>query len=123
MLGMRFSKLTKKSELVKALGAGLNPNSNSYCSKSLKYGTVYNYLICIRVAYLTEVLSVRVRKSLKLAAEKLGVDLRLAVEKTLEELVAEKKKNAQRVARELRDLMDVKPEEWVEDVRTTRQEM
>ncbi len=72
---------------------------------------------------LTEVLSVRVKKSLKLEAEKLGVDLRLAVEKTLEEIVAEKKKNAQRVARELRDLMDVKPEEWVEDVRATRQEM
>ena len=73
--------------------------------------------------YLTEVLSVRVKKSLKLEAEKLGVDLRIAVEKTLEEMVAEKKKNAQRVARELRDLMDVKPEEWVEDVRATRQEM
>jgi hypothetical protein len=29
---------------------------------------------------------------LKLEAEKLGVDLKLAVEKTLEELVAEKKK-------------------------------
>ncbi len=75
------------------------------------------------MTHLTEVLSVRVKKSLKLEAEKLGVDLRLAVEKTLEEIVAEKKKNAQRVARELRDLMDVKPEEWVEDVRAARQEM
>ncbi len=72
---------------------------------------------------LTEVLSVRVKKSLKLEAEKLGVDLKLAVEKTLEELVAEKKTNAQRIAKELRDLMDVKPEEWVDDVRATRQEM
>jgi plasmid maintenance system antidote protein VapI len=71
----------------------------------------------------TEVLSVRVKKSLKLEAEKLGVDLKLAVEKTLEELVAEKKTNAQRVAKELRNLMDVKPEEWVDDVRATRQEM
>jgi plasmid maintenance system antidote protein VapI len=71
----------------------------------------------------TEVLSVRVKKSLKLQAEKLGIDLRLAVEKTLEELVAEKKKNAQRIANELKDLMDVKPEEWIDDVRTTRQEM
>lgn len=72
---------------------------------------------------MTEVLSVRVKKSLKLEAEKLGVDLKLAVEKTLEELVAEKKTNAQRIAKELRDLMDVKPEEWVDDVRATRQEM
>ncbi|HTY75738.1 MAG TPA: DUF4145 domain-containing protein [Candidatus Nanoarchaeia archaeon] len=72
---------------------------------------------------MTAVLSVRVKKSLKLEAEKLGVDLRLAVEKTLEEIVAEKRKNAQRVAKELRDLMDVRPEEWVEDVRANRQEM
>ena len=71
---------------------------------------------------LTEVLSVRVKKSLKLQAEKLGIDLRLAVEKTLEELVAEKKKNAQKIAEELKDLMDVKPEEWIDDVRATGQE-
>jgi plasmid maintenance system antidote protein VapI len=71
----------------------------------------------------TEVLSVRVKKSLKHQAEKLGIDLKLAVEKTLEELVAEKEKNAQRIAKELKDLMDVKPEEWINDVRTTRQEM
>jgi hypothetical protein len=71
----------------------------------------------------TEVLSVRVKKSLKLQAEKLGIDLKLAIEKTLEELVAEKKKKAERIAKELKDLMDVKPEEWIDDVRTTRQEM
>jgi plasmid maintenance system antidote protein VapI len=71
----------------------------------------------------TEVLSVRVKKSLKDEAEKLGVDLKVAVEELLEELVAEKKKRAQKVAKELRDLMDVKPEEWVNDVRTTRHEM
>jgi hypothetical protein len=71
----------------------------------------------------TEVLSVRVKKSLKLEAEKLGVDLKLAVEKTLEELVAEKKTNARLVAKELRNLMNVKPEDWVEDVRATRQEL
>jgi hypothetical protein len=71
---------------------------------------------------MTEVLSVRVKKSLKLEAEKLGVDLKVAVEGLLEELVAEKKANAQRVAKELRNLMDVKPEEWVSDVRATRNE-
>lgn len=71
----------------------------------------------------TEVLSVRVKKGLKDEAEKLGVDLKVAVEQLLEELVAEKKKKAQSVAKELCDLMDVKPEEWVDDVRATRQEM
>jgi antitoxin component of RelBE/YafQ-DinJ toxin-antitoxin module len=71
----------------------------------------------------TEVLSVRVKKSLKDEAEKLGVDLKMAVEQLLEELVAEKKAKAQQTAKELRDLMDVKPEDWVNDVRATRQEM
>ena len=71
----------------------------------------------------TEVLSVRVKKSLKLEAEKLGVDLRVAVEGLLEELVAEKKAQAQKRADELRALMDVKPEEWVNDVKATRHEM
>lgn len=81
------------------------------------------YLMCIRGGAMTEVLSVRVKKSLKHEAEKLGVDLKVAVEELLEELVAEKKANAQKIAKELRDLMDVKPEEWVNDVRATRHEM
>ena len=71
----------------------------------------------------TEVLSVRVKKSLKDEAEKLGVDLKMAVEHLLEDLVAEKKAKAQQTAKELRDLMDVKPEEWINDVRATRHEM
>jgi plasmid maintenance system antidote protein VapI len=72
---------------------------------------------------LSEVLSVRVKKSLKREAEKLGVDLRVAVETTLEELVAGKKAAAQARAKELKDLMDVKAEEWADDVRATRREM
>lgn len=71
----------------------------------------------------TEVLSVRVKKSLKDEAEKLGVDLKDAVEQLLEELVADKKRKAQTVAKELSSLMDVKEEEWVNDVKTIRQEM
>jgi plasmid maintenance system antidote protein VapI len=71
----------------------------------------------------TEVLSVRVRKSLKSEAEKLGIDLKMAVEQLLEEIVAEKKQKAQKVAQELSSLMDVKPEEWVNDVKETRDEM
>lgn len=71
----------------------------------------------------TEVLSVRVKKNLKDEAEKLGIDLKKAVEERLEELVAEKKTKAQQVAKQLSCLMDVTPEEWVNDVRATRQEM
>jgi plasmid maintenance system antidote protein VapI len=80
------------------------------------------YIIAL-VYTVTEVLSVRVRKSLKDEAEKLGVDLKVAVEQLLEDLVAEKKAKAQKVAKELGSLMDVNPEEWVNDVRATRQEM
>ena len=71
----------------------------------------------------TEVLSVRVKKNLKDEAEKLGVDLRVAIEQLLEELVSEKKAKAQNVAKELSSLMDVKAEEWVNDVKATRHEM
>jgi len=72
---------------------------------------------------LTEVVSVRVKKELKLEAEKLGVDLKVAVESLIEELVAEKRRNAERIAKELGSLMKVKPEEWVSDVKATRKEM
>ena len=72
---------------------------------------------------MTEVLSVRVKKNLKDEAEKLGVDLRVAVEQLLEDLVSEKKAKAQNVAKELSSLMDVKAEEWVNDVKATRHEM
>ena len=72
---------------------------------------------------MTEVLSVRVKKSLKQEAEKLGVDLRVVVEASLEEIVAEKKVEAQKRANELRGLMNVNPEEWVADVKATRREM
>ena len=71
----------------------------------------------------TEVLSIRVKKSLKDEAEKLGVDLKAAVEDLLEELVAEKKTKAQKRAKELRDLMNVNPQEWINDVKATRHEM
>jgi antitoxin component of RelBE/YafQ-DinJ toxin-antitoxin module len=72
----------------------------------------------------TEVLSVRVKKSLKDEAEKMGIDLKAAVEGLLEELVAEKKAKAQKRAEELRRLMrGVTVEEWVKDVKETRREM
>ena len=71
----------------------------------------------------TEVLSVRVKKNLKNEAEKMGIDLKAAVEGLLEELVAEKKAKAQKRAEELRKLMHVTEEEWIQDVKATRQEM
>jgi len=71
----------------------------------------------------TEVLSVRVKKSLKDEAEKLGIDVKGAVETLLEDLVADKKAKAQQRAKELRSLMHVTPEEWAADVRATRDEM
>ena len=72
----------------------------------------------------TEVLSVRVKKSLKNEAEKMGIDLKVAVEGLLEELVAEKKAKAQKRAEELRRAMgSVTVEEWVRDVKETRREM
>jgi len=72
---------------------------------------------------MSEVLSVRVKKGLKREAERLGVDVKAAVEGLLEELVAEKKENAEKTARELRSLMGIEPGEWVDDVRATRREM
>ena len=72
----------------------------------------------------TEVLSIRVKKSLKDEAEKLGVDLKAAVEGLLEELVAERKAKAVKLAEDLRRSMgDVTVEEWVKDVKETRHEM
>jgi hypothetical protein len=72
----------------------------------------------------TEVLSVRVKKSLKDEAERMGVDLKAAVEGLLEELVAEKKAKAQKRAEDLRRAMKgVTVEEWVRDVKETRREM
>jgi hypothetical protein len=47
----------------------------------------------------------------------------VAVEHALEELVAEKKKKAQTLAKELSSLMDVKAEEWVNDLKAKRHEM
>jgi antitoxin component of RelBE/YafQ-DinJ toxin-antitoxin module len=72
----------------------------------------------------TEVLSVRVKKSLKDEAEKMGIDIKAAVEGLLEDLVAEKKAKAQKRAEDLRRAMgEVTVEEWIADVKETRREM
>jgi len=72
----------------------------------------------------TEVLSIRVRKSLKHEAERMGIDIKAAVEERLQELVEEKKAKAKKRAEELKKLMpDVTVEDWVRDVEETRREM
>jgi antitoxin component of RelBE/YafQ-DinJ toxin-antitoxin module len=72
----------------------------------------------------TEVLSIRVKKSLKDEAERMGVDMKAAVEGLLEEIVAEKKAKAKKRAEELRKAMgNVSVEDWVKDVKETRHEM
>ena len=72
----------------------------------------------------TEVLSVRVKKGLKDEAERMGIDVKAAVEGLLEELVEEKKAKAKRRAEELRRAMgNVTVEEWVKDIKETRREM
>ncbi len=69
-------------------------------------------------------MSVRVKKSLKDEAERMGVDLKAAVEGLLEELVAEKKAKARKRAEDLRRAMKgVTVEDWVRDVKETRREM
>ncbi len=93
---------------------------------SYPYIVLYTYFsVCIRwwAVLETEVLSVRVKKSLKDEAERMGIDVKAAVEELLEELVAEKKAKAKRRAEELRRIMHVTEEEWVQDIKATRQEM
>ena len=64
----------------------------------------------------TVVLSVRVRRELKEEAERLGIDLREAVERALEEEIRRMKK----LIGEALVSMDLDVEEWVKTVREMR---
>ncbi len=70
----------------------------------------------------TEVLSIRVRKDLKEEADSLGIDVKKTLEEILEEMVAAKKQKSSNVAKELRKLMNVTKEEWLNGVRASRKE-
>ena len=70
----------------------------------------------------TEVLSVRVRKSLKDEADRMGIDVKARLETLLEEMVSAKKEKAARTAAELGRLMGITTEEWVDAVKETREE-
>ncbi len=70
----------------------------------------------------TEVLSVRVRKSLKDEADRLGIDLKESVEAMLEDMVATKKERARQRSVELGKLVNVTAEEWANEVKAIREE-
>ena len=69
----------------------------------------------------TVVLSVRVRRELKEEAERLGIDLREAVERALEEEVRRVKMERMRMLiGEALKSMDLEVEEWVKAVKEMR---
>ena len=70
----------------------------------------------------TEVLSVRVKRALKLEAERLGLNVREVVESALEQAILEAKRErlANATDRLLRLMEDVSPESWVREVREWR---
>jgi hypothetical protein len=70
----------------------------------------------------TEVLSIRVKKELKDDADRLGIDVRMALEKLLEEMIEVKKQRGKEIAMELSKNMSVTVKDWVNDVRNTRKE-
>ncbi|MDE1873753.1 MAG: DUF4145 domain-containing protein [Candidatus Micrarchaeota archaeon] len=67
-------------------------------------------------------LSVRVRKSLKDEADRLGIDLKESVEAMLEDMVATKKERARQRSVELGKLVNVTAEEWANEVKAIREE-
>ncbi len=72
----------------------------------------------------TAVVSVRVPKRVKEEAERLGINIREVVERSLIEAIKEEKKR--RIAEALRELAeaggDMTPEDWVDVVKTSRRE-
>jgi post-segregation antitoxin (ccd killing protein) len=76
------------------------------------------------VGYLsTTVISVRVRKELKEEAIKLGINLKEAVERALEEEIRRAKMERMRkLMDEALRSMDLKEEEWAKSVKETRLE-
>lgn len=81
---------------------------------------VYNSMgLCMS----TVVLSVRVRRSLKEEAEKLGIDIRAVVEKALEEEIRRiKLLRFKELVDKALSSMNISVEEWVQAVKETRVE-
>ena len=72
----------------------------------------------------SDVISVRVRKDLKRRAEELGIDIRGVLEEALEKAIKEKEREEIiNLSRRIRELMsNVTEEDWVKDVKETRNE-
>lgn len=72
----------------------------------------------------SDVISVRVRKDLKRRAEELGIDIRGVLEEALEKAIKEKEREEIiSLSRRIRELMsNVTEEDWVKDVKETRNE-
>ena len=73
---------------------------------------------------MSDVISVRVRRDLKRRAEELGIDIRGVLEEALEKAIREREKEEiVSLSRRIRELMsNVTEEDWVRDVKETRNE-
>ena len=74
---------------------------------------------------MSDVISVRVRRDLKRRAEELGIDIRGVLEEALEKAIKEREREEiVNLSRRIRELMsNVTEEDWVRDVKETRNEL
>jgi post-segregation antitoxin (ccd killing protein) len=71
----------------------------------------------------TTVLSVRIRKELKEEAEKLGINLKEVIEKSLEEEIKKvKMEKVKKIVEEALKSMNMKEEDWIKAVKESRLE-
>ncbi|AWR98586.1 type II toxin-antitoxin system CcdA family antitoxin [Metallosphaera hakonensis] len=73
---------------------------------------------------MSDVISVRVSRELKRKAEELGINFRDVIEKALDDAIREKEMEETReIATKIKELMkDVSEEDWVRDIRESREE-
>ncbi len=70
----------------------------------------------------TEVVSIRIRKSLKREAKRLNINLKKALEDIIQEQAKVNKRKANNIAKKLRRSLNLSVNEWVNDVKETRLE-
>ena len=71
----------------------------------------------------TAVLSIRIRRSLKEEAERLGIDIRSVVERALEEEIKRiKLSRFKKIVEDALESMDVSVDEWVSVIKESRLE-
>ena len=100
--------MERRNKAVQGLGLPLN---------NLIYGLGVYVIV-------SDVISVRVRKDLKRRAEELGIDIRGVLEEALEKAIKEKEREEIiNLSRRIRELMsNVTEEDWIKDVKETRNE-